>query len=47
MHNNKSKTFIRTEIPKLSRKQKHKLKVKMEQIDHKNEEETKQTVKAK
>ena len=47
MHNNKSKTFIRTEIPKLSRKQKHKLEVKMEQIDHKNEEETKQTEEAK
>ena len=46
MHNNKSKTFIRTEIPKLRRKQKHKLKVKMEQIDHKNEEETKQTEEA-
>ena len=47
MHNNKSKTFIRTEIQKLSRKQNHKLEVKMEQIDHKNEEETKQTEEAK
>ena len=47
MHNSKSKTFIRTEISKLSRKQKHKLEVKMKQIYHKNEEETKQTGEAK
>jgi len=47
IHNSKSKPFIQTEIGKLSRKQKHKMEVKMEETDHKNEEERKQMEEAK
>ena len=54
MHNNKSKTFICVTNPKwktssagkLNRKQKQKLKVKMEEMNHKNEEKRKQTEEA-
>ena len=54
MHNNKSKTFIRvanakwetSATGKLNIKQKQKLQMKMEEMDHKNEEERKQTEEA-